>query len=98
VELTNEEVSALIDSIDDTELTDEQAEAIAVALSDAPDDVKEEFEAQVDVFSGQFDSYVPLNSVVSVGQRRVVIAATATAVVMPAAAASSSKSSERKRD
>ena len=97
-ELTNEEISTLIDSIDDTELTDEQAEAIAVALSEAPDDVKEEFEAQVDVFSGQFDSYVPLNSVVSVGQRRVVIAATATAVVMPAAGATSSRSSERKRD
>ena len=84
--LTDDEVVALIDGIASADLTDEQADAIAVALSDAPDDVKEEFESEVDVFLGQFDSYVALDSLISVGKRRVVIAVTATALVLPASA------------
>jgi hypothetical protein len=95
--LTDEEVVALIDGIAEADLTDEQADAIAVALSDAPDDVKEEFESQVDVFSGQFDSYVALDSLISVGKRRVVIAATATALVLPASASSSGGSRKGKK-
>jgi hypothetical protein len=95
--LTDEEVVALIDGIASADLTDEQADAIAVALSDAPDDVKEEFESQVDVFSGQFDSYVALDSLISVGKRRVVIAATATALVLPASASRSGESRKGKK-
>ena len=89
--LSTEEITTLIDDIVDSELTDEQAEAIAEAMTDAPNDVKEEFEAKADVFGGQFDSYVPIDSRVSVGQRRVVIAATATAIVIPAAASNTRK-------
>jgi hypothetical protein len=95
--LTDEEVVALIDGIASADLTDEQADAIAVALSDAPDDVKAEFESQVDVFSGQFDSYVALDSLISVGKRRVVIAATATALVLPASASRSGESKKGKK-
>ncbi len=92
-ELSDEEIVSLIEDIASAELTDEQAEAIAEAMTNAPEDVKEEFEATVDLYGGQFDSYVPLDSRISVGQRRVVIAATTAAVVIPAAA--SSRSSRR---
>jgi len=83
VELTDAQTEALISSIAEADLTDEQAEQIALTLSEAPDGVKEEFESQINVFGGQFDSYVPTGSNVSVGVRRVIVAATAVVFAMP---------------
>ncbi len=83
-ELTDDQVVELIDAIVPEELSEEQALALSEALTDAPDNVKEEFEAEVDVFGGQFDTYVPTGSAVSVGTRRVVVAAAAASFAMPA--------------
>ena len=47
----------------------------------ASEETKQAFEAQVDVFSGQFDDYVPSGSKITVGQRRTVVAATAILVI-----------------
>jgi hypothetical protein len=44
--------------------------------------VKAEFEAQVDIFSGDYDEYVPLGSTITVAQRRTVVAATAVFIIM----------------
>ena len=95
-ELSDSQIETLVQDIAEAELTDEQAEAIAVALSDAPDAVKEMFEEQVDVFSGQFDAYVPLDSKVNVGERRVIIASTAAVLVLPAPASVSTSSNSKK--
>ena len=75
--LTEQEVINLIDGIVTADLTDEEAESIAIALSSAPEEVKALFEQEVNVFSGQFDSYIPIDSNVSVGTRRTLIATTA---------------------
>jgi len=83
-ELSDEQVTELIDAIVPSELSDEQASALSEALTDAPDDVKEEFQEQINVFGGQFDTYVPTGSSVSVGARRVIVAATAVVFAMPA--------------
>jgi len=96
-DLSSEEVSQLIENISESDLTDEQAEAIAEALSDAPIEVKEEFEDQINIFSGQFDVYVPIGSNINVGQRRVLIAATAVAFTMPSGAAAQGSNSARRR-
>ena len=82
--LTEEQTQQLIDNIADADLTDEQAQQIAEALSEAPDEVKQEFEQTINVFSGQFDSYVPSGSTISVGARRAVVAVTAVAFMLPA--------------
>jgi len=82
-ELSDEQIVELIDAIVPEELTDEQAVALSEALTNAPDDVKEEFESQIDVFGGQFDTYVPTGSIISVGARRVVVAAAAASFAMP---------------
>lgn len=95
--LSNEEVATLVESIANADLTDEQAEEIANALSSAPDDVKEAFEEEVNIFNGQFDAYVPLNSKITVGERRVLVVATATVFALPATATSSG-SSRKVRD
>lgn len=83
-DLSAEEVEDLISSIADSDLTEEQAFAIAEALSDAPDEVKQQFEEEINVFDGSFDNYVPFGSIIDVGQRRVLIAATAVVFAMPA--------------
>ncbi len=74
--LDTEEITQLVDDIATAELTDEQAEQIALALTDAPAEVKEAFQEAVNVFGGQFDSYVPTGSTVPVGTRRTLIAVT----------------------
>jgi hypothetical protein len=82
-ELSDDQVVELIDAIVPEELSDEQAEALSEVLTNAPDDVKEEFEEQINVFGGQFDTYVPTGSAISVEARRVVVAAAAASFAMP---------------
>lgn len=86
-QLSPEEVGNLLADLERAELTDEQAEQIAVALSAAPESLKLAFEAQINVFGGQFDAYVPVGSTVDVGTRRTLVAATAAATVLPGPAA-----------
>ena len=83
-ELSPEETTQLIEDIANAELTPEQAQQIAEALSTAPDEVKQEFEETINVFSGQFDTYVPSGSTISVGARRAVVAVTAVTFMLPA--------------
>lgn len=90
-ELSDDQVTELIDAIVPSELSDDQALALSEALTDAPDNVKQEFEQQVDVFGGKFDTYIPTGSAVSVGARRVLVAAAAASFAMPAPSSSSRK-------
>ena len=83
-ELTDEEVSELIDAVASTDLTEEEAEEIALALSEAPKEVKQQFQETVNIFGGQFDSYVPIDSKVPVKTRRVIIVATTAMFILPA--------------
>lgn len=46
------------------------------------DDDKEELEAQVNIFAGGYESYVPTGSTITVAQRRTVIAVTAVTLVL----------------
>ena len=96
-ELTDDQVEELISTIEPDELSEEQAYAIAEQLSNAPENVKAEFEDEINVFGGEFDNYVPIGSSISVGERRVVVAASAVIAAAPAAGASSGSSRKRIR-
>ena len=52
-------------------------------LIDAPDEVKEQFENQTNIFDGSHDDYVPVGSTVSVAERRTIIAATTILMTLP---------------
>lgn len=96
-EVTLEEVSNLVaDEEALVSLDDNSKQIIAAALTEAPDEVKEEFENEINVFSEGFDDYVPTGSAVDVGTRRTVVAATA-AVAAAAAAASAPTSGGGRR-
>lgn len=82
--LTPESASEVFASIDVDELSESEAEALVAQVQDAPTEVREAFEEQIDIYSGAFDSYVPLGSSVPVGARRVIIAVS-VATTLPVA-------------
>jgi hypothetical protein len=82
-DLSEDEIASLIEDIASADLTDEEAEQLAVALSSAPPEVKKAFEEAVNIFGGQFDSYIPLDSKVPVKTRRVLIVVTAATFLLP---------------
>ena len=75
--VTADEATEIFDAIIVDELTPEEAAEIVAAVQDAPPEVREAFEEEINVFDGTFDTYVPLGSSVSVSTRRTVTAATA---------------------
>lgn len=91
-DLSEDEISSLIDTISSTDLTDDEAEQLAIALSSAPPEVKKAFESSVNIFGGQFDSYVPTGSKVPVKTRRVLIVITAATFVLPSPSSRKGKS------
>ena len=82
--VTADQATEIFATIDTGELTGEQAQAIVEAVQNAPTEVREAFEAEINVFEGGFDNYIPTDSVVSVGVRRVVVAATTVSFILPA--------------
>lgn len=74
-------ITAIADNID--QLTPTELDAIAKAVSNAPTDIKKEFENQVNIFGGGLDNYVPADSNVTVAQRRVLVAIGAILTATP---------------
>ena len=72
-----------------SEVTAEDGLAISQALVDAPTEVKEAFEEELNIFEGVFDIYVPTDSGINVGVRRTFVAVTAitTTLTMTSGAA-----------
>lgn len=80
-----EQLAAAIDVIAENldTLTEAQLDAIVEAVSNAPTEVKREFESQVNIFSAGFDNYVPADSKITVAERRVLVAVGAVMVAAP---------------
>ena len=84
-EATPEQAAEIFDAINPDELSEAEALAVVAAVQNAPDEIREAFETEINVFDGQFDTYVPLGSAVDVGTRRTVTAGTVTMGVVAAA-------------
>ena len=85
--LSSEQAVAVFDAVVVSELSEEQIDAIVEAVQDAPTEVREAFEQEINIFAEGFDEYVPLGSNVPVGTRKTLIAVAAGT----AAVASSSR-------
>ena len=73
--ITAEEATQVFDALVLDELSDTQLEQLVEAVQDAPTEVRESFEEEIDIFgSGAVDSYVPIGSTVPVKTRRALIA------------------------
>lgn len=73
-----EQIAELVDELDT--LTEEELVTVVAALNEAPTEIRKQFETQVNVYSGKFDSYVPAGSKVPVSERRVLVAFAGTAL------------------
>lgn len=78
---TVEQATELFASLDVATLTDDQVAELVTAVQQAPAEVRQAFEEQIDIFSGATDSYVPLGSTVPVSTRRTLIVVTTVAMV-----------------
>ena len=72
--ITAEQATDIFESVPVGELSAEEGTAIVDAVQEAPTEVKESFEEEINVFAGVFDDYVALGSTIDVGTRRSVIA------------------------
>lgn len=79
--LTPAEAEQVFAALSVSELSDNEITMLIEAVQDAPTEVREAFEEQINVFSEGFDNYVPLDSVITVGARRTLIAVTAGATL-----------------
>jgi len=93
-ELPIETVSEIFAAIEPDQFTEEQKTELATALTDAPTEVKESFEEEIDIYGDGFDDYTPTGSAIDVGTRKTVLAAAAalaaSAALAPAAPSSGS--------
>ena len=82
--LSPEEATAVFEAIEVDNLSTEEAQAIVEAVQDAPAEVREAFEEEINIFSPGFDNYVPLGSNIPVSTRRTLIAVAAGAAIAAA--------------
>jgi hypothetical protein len=93
--IDGEQATEIFDTIDADALSDENAAEIIDAVQDAPEEVRNAFQEEIDIFgTGKFDNYVPIDSNVTVSGRRTIIAAATGAVLaLPTAAGGATGSS-----
>jgi hypothetical protein len=97
-QVTVEQISQIVESAAFDDLSDEQLTVLAEIISDAPDEVKDEFESAVNVFDDPaLSAYVPKGSVISVASRRVMIAVTAVSMAMAVPAPSTTSADRRQK-
>jgi hypothetical protein len=84
--VTSDQAQQLFQQVEETQLSESMAAVIAEALNDptVPAEVKEAFEEEINIFGNEgFDTYVPVDSAVSVAVRRTIIAGTTILVALP---------------
>jgi len=87
-DVTVEEVSVLIEDDNFDEISDDAKIILAAALTEADDEVKDEFEESVNIFEDEsFNDYVAKDSNITTEERRTVVAATAAVAATAGAAA-----------
>ncbi len=83
--ITGEEAKEIFQEIEVSELSPQEEAALVEAMSDAPAEIKEAFEDEIDIFGEGLDEYVPTGSNVDVKTRRAVIAVTALTTTLTTA-------------
>ena len=85
--IDSDQATEIFEEIPVSDLTDEQEAELVAAVSDAPTEIKNSFEATIDVYGSGFDEYVPVDSNIDVGDRRTLVAATTAISAIAAAGA-----------
>lgn len=88
-EISKDEAVQIFESLDTSQITDQEKEIIIDAIQDAPSEVKEAFEQEINIYGEGFDNYVPVGSSISVKERRTLLAVAGIASTMSVVPASS---------
>jgi hypothetical protein len=80
--VTPQQAVEIFESLDVTEISEEEKTAVTEAVQSAPLEVRQAFEETIDIFSDDFGDYVPLGSAVPVDTRRTLIAVAAGATAI----------------
>jgi hypothetical protein len=91
--ISTDEAKEIFQELAVEDLTAEQEAALVETLTNAPDDIKNTFENEIDIFGQGLDDYVPVGSEIDVKARRTLIAVTAAITTLTASPASSGGSS-----
>lgn len=90
--ITEEQATEIFAAIETSEITEEEKSEITEAVQNAPEEVKNAFEEEINIYADGFDDYVPVGSVIDVGTRRSLIAATTVLSTVAVAGASGGSS------
>jgi hypothetical protein len=82
--IDGEQATEVFGAVVASEVSPEDGAAIVEAVQEAPVEVKEAFEEEINVFEGVFDGYVAIGSTVDIGDRRLLIAAAAAVATVAA--------------
>jgi hypothetical protein len=77
------EAEAVFEALVLEDLPPDQLEQVIAAVQDAPQEIREVFEQEINVFGGAADNYVPVGSSVDVKTRRVIVVTTAFMIAVP---------------
>jgi len=81
--VSTSQAEEIFEALDVTELDDTQVAALIEAVQDAPQEIRETFEENVDIFKTGLDTYVPVGSNIPVGARRTLVAIGAVLTMLP---------------
>ena len=81
--VTGDTAAAIFEAITESNLTADQGQQIVNAVQNAPTEVREAFEEEINVFGGATDTYVPIGSRVPISSRRIIIITTGLLVALP---------------
>jgi len=71
--IDGDQATEIFDAVEITNVTPEEAAQLVEAVQNAPTEVRESMESEINVFSGPIDTYVPIGSSIPVSGRRVII-------------------------
>ena len=94
--VTSDQAEQIFEELPLDDLSAEQVAEIIDVVQDAPVEVREAFEAVINIFDGVTDEYVPVGSNVPVGTRRVIVATTGVLIAGVAASKPSQQHTARK--
>ena len=85
-----DQAAEVFEAISVAELSPEQESELVAAVTNAPTEIKEAFEATIDVYASGLDEYVAVGSTIDVGSRKSLLAATAAVASVAAVAGTAS--------
>lgn len=94
--ITEDQAHEIFAELNTDALSDAEVIQVIESVQEAPEEIRNQFEDTIDIFSeGVFDTYIPVGSSITVGQRRAIIAVSAVTSVI--ASAPVSGGSQRRR-